>query len=799
VAVRARIEFEGIVQGVGFRPFLHRLAEESGLSGWVLNSSAGVLMELEGERPAIEEYVRRVREDGPPLSRVLVARVRYLAPLGFQGFTIRPSRKEENALTLLCPDVATCSDCLRELFDPADRRFCYPFINCTNCGPRYTIVRSLPYDRPQTTMAGFPLCPACEAEYRNVEDRRYHAQPVACAECGPTLWFETPEGERLSVDTISHAAGLLRDGKAVALKGLGGFHVACRADSDEAVLGLRRRKQRSFFKPLAVMLPSIDVARELCEVSGAAEEWLVSHIRPIVLLPLKPGAVPGKLSAFVAPNLDRLGVMLPYTPLHHLLLAETGLPLVMTSGNLSDEPIVADNDEARTRLSPLVDGLLLHDRPIHARCDDSVLTADDDGSCAVLRQARGFSPYPLALPEDGPSVLALGGDIKTTFAASRGHFVFVSPHLGDAEHLGTYSAFRETWEHYRTLFDLRPEAVACDMHPGYHTARWAEELAAELRVPLLQVQHHHAHLAALLAETGLRGPLPAIVADGTGYGTDGTTWGGELLYGDEAACERLAHLRTILLPGGDAAAREPWHIALSLLHVAAPERMSGYADDLLSGRLAERARGSAGYRVSDEPDPSYSRPRAADVRLVLSMLAAGVNLAPSSALGRLFDGIAALLGVTLRATYEAQAPMELEALLSCGPDPGAPEALPVVEGGVVDWAPFIQALARDPGDTAGWAWRFHHWVAQAFLASLAVDARAAGSSRVLASGGCMLNNTLRRLLRQGCAARGLSLVVHRDVPPGDGGLSLGVLRVAQAHVCGSAQRGGALVRGIGNH
>jgi len=430
--VRGRIEFEGIVQGVGFRPFLHKLADKMGLKGWVLNSSSGVLLELEGQREQLEEYVRRVQHEGPELSRVLVARMRILPAMGFTGFEIKPSRREEGELTLLCPDVATCHDCQRELFDPQDRRYRYPFINCTNCGPRYTIVQSLPYDRPRTTMAGFPLCAGCRAEYEDLDDRRYHAQPVACAKCGPQLWLEDARGDKVAGDAIEEAARRLIAGETLAIKGLGGFHLACRADSDEAVLKLRERKRRSFFKPLALMVPSLKAAQQLCRLDEVAAQWLQSTVSPVVLLPAKPGVIGRAVSAYVAPRLDQLGLMLPYTPVHHLLMAAVPHPLVMTSGNLSDEPIVYDNAEAREKLSALVDGMLMHDRPIHMRCDDSVLSADADGRYTVFRHSRGFTPFPLALPDDGPSVLALGGDIKTTFAASRGHFAFVSPHLGDA-------------------------------------------------------------------------------------------------------------------------------------------------------------------------------------------------------------------------------------------------------------------------------------------------------------------------------------------------------------------------------
>lgn len=778
---RIRIEFEGIVQGVGFRPFLHRLAEELRLAGWVLNSSAGVVLELEGPPARLDCYIQRVQTEAPALSRILVTRVRQLPVFGYTGFNIQPSRIEAGALTLLCPDVATCPDCLRELFDPADRRYRYPFINCTNCGPRYTIVTGLPYDRPQTTMAGFTLCPACRREYEDVGDRRYHAQPIACPACGPQLWFETPAGERLEVDPLAHAAQLLANGAVLAIKGLGGFHLACRADADVAVLTLRRRKQRSYYKPLAVMAPGMDVVRQLCAVDAAAEEWLSSPISPIVLLPMQPHIAGTAISRYVAPNLDRLGVMLPYTPLHHLLLAAVGLPLVMTSGNYSDEPIVADNAGAREKLSSLVDGLLLHDRPIHARCDDSVLAADAAGACTVLRHSRGLSPFPFALPTAGPEVLAFGGDIKTTFAASRGQFAFLSPHLGDADQLATYGLFRETWEHYQRLFDLHPAAIACDMHPGYHTARWAQELAAELDLPLLKVQHHHAHLAALLTEHGLAGAVPAIVADGTGYGADGMLWGGELLYGDESTCERITHLRPLLLAGGDAAVHDPWRIALALIQEAAPEELPRYIRRLLSGELNARVLKEHPGRLVDETAAQWRLPDESEVQLVQQMLQQRLGVGASTALGRLFDGIAALLGVTLHTSYEGQAPMELEALAGWPvEDEPAASGTESQAQGVIDWVPLVREYLLEERPLRERARQFHSWVARSFLAAAAAAHRCQQTSVLLASGGCMQNSRLKHLLVAGCARQGWKLLTHKELPAGDGGLALGVLRVAQS-------------------
>ena len=774
--VRGRIEFEGIVQGVGFRPALHRFALDLGLAGWVMNTSAGVLLELEGPRGLIEEFIRLVREEGPPLARVLVTRVRWLPLAGFAGFEIRGSEHLPGELTLLCPDVATCPDCLRELFDPADRRYRYPFINCTNCGPRYTIVKSLPYDRPATTMAGFPLCPDCAAEYADPADRRYHAQPVACAACGPRLWYKDASGE-LPGDAITLATEALLAGRTIAIRGLGGFHLACRADDDDALLRLRRAKGRSFFKPLAVMVPTLDDARRICEVDDSAAELLASSLAPIILLPLRDSAEDTAVSRYAAPRLGNLGVMLPYTPIHHLLLREVGVPLVMTSGNLSDEPIITDNDAALDRLAGIADGFLLHDRPIHSRCDDSVLFSHPPVGQTVYRHSRGFTPFPIALPEGGPAVLALGGDIKTTFAASRDSFIFVSPHLGDAAHPATYAFLREAWEHYRSLFGLAPEVIASDSHPGYHTAQWAEELATEYGVPLVRVQHHHAHLAALLAEFNLSGPHTAIVADGTGYGADGTLWGGEVLTGDASSYTRNSHLRPIMLPGGDGAVREPWRIAMALIHGAQPDALDDYCALLTSGGLTERVAGEFPGRIPDSADPVWRPPDPADVRLVTGMLMSDTACTPSSALGRLFDGIAALLGVTIATTYEGQGPMELEALALSQPQVKLP--IPISGGGeVIDWGPLVRLLITRSHTSAQSSLILHRWTARAFLDRAL--RHAPEGTPILATGGCLQNSLLRRLLEEGCNAAGRKLLTHRDIPPGDGGLAVGVLRIAQA-------------------
>ena len=707
---RRRLIVTGVVQGVGFRPFVHRLAARFELAGFVLNDSRGVVIEVEGSAAAVDAFADELRRDAPPLARVTSIAATKLDPLGEDGFRIAASRP--GAPQAMVPaDAATCDDCLRELFDPEDRRHRYPFVNCTHCGPRLTITRAVPYDRENTTMSAFPMCAACRSEYEDPADRRFHAEPIACPACGPRL--DMP---------LEDAVAVLREGGVLAVKGLGGWHLACDAADDGAVARLRERKRRDE-KPFAVMATHPGL---LCVLTPAAHAALRTPARPIVLMPRRPGA---PVAAAVAPGCPWLGVMLPYTPLHHLLLHDFGGPLVMTSGNRSDEPIAVADDDARARLDPIADAFLGHDRPIHRRCEDSVTRPG-----LVLRRSRGFAPGALALPVPAPRpIVAAGAELKGTFCVARGNEAFLSPHLGDLDREPAFRAFGEDLELYLSMLGVEPEAVACDMHPDYLSTRWAGDQG----VPVLEVQHHHAHAAACLAEHGETGPALALVFDGTGYGTDGTLWGGELLRCDLEGFERVAHLEPVPLPGGEAAIREPWRVAAAYL---------------------ERA----GRPV---PFERWSR-----VRESLK-----VNAPESSGMGRLFDAVAAVLGVRERVSYEGQAAIELEWL--AGEVPAEPYAC-AVEGGLIAGVDLVRAAHDDfaagrPRTEVAAA--FHEGVA---LAAAAVCEQAATPRTVVLSGGTFQNARLLASVRRGLEAVGFRVLAHRRVPPNDGGISFGQAAVA---------------------
>jgi hydrogenase maturation protein HypF len=705
---RRRIRVRGVVQGVGFRPFVYSLARRYGLGGFVLNDGGGVVVEVEGEGAVLDTFVAALCGEAPSLARVDSVVSEPAQTLGESEFRIAES--VATARTALIPaDVATCADCLRELFDPADRRYRYPFVNCTQCGPRFTIVRGVPYDRALTTMAGFELCVACRREYEDPLDRRFHAEPVCCPACGPRL--SSP---------LEDAVERLRAGAIMAVKGLGGYHLACDAANEETVARLRARKVRED-KPFALMTSA---PHALVELDDAERGLLESRVRPIVLARRRDGA---PVAASVAPGTPWLGVMLPYTPLHHLLCHDFGAALVMTSGNVSDEPIAFDDDDARARLASIADAFLSHDRPIHRRCEDSVVRAE-----FPLRRSRGYAPaaVPLPLRAQRP-IVAAGAELKSTFCVARGGDAFLSPHLGDLEGDLALRAFHTDLALYLEMLDVRPEVVAYDLHPEYLATKWALEQDAEL----VGVQHHHAHAAACLAEHGETGPALALVFDGTGFGTDGTLWGGELLRCDLASFERVAHLEPVPLPGGAAAVREPWRVAA--VHL-------------------ERA----GIAVPWERWPQ--------VRASLQ-----VNAPLSSGMGRLFDAVAALLGVRDVVTYEGQAAIELEQL--AGDTVAAPYAWQL--GGA---APLVRAIADDleaGRDRSEIAAAFHETIA----AASADACEAAIEPRVVVlSGGSfqnlrLLDSTTRRLRE-----RGFRVLGHRVVPPNDGGISYGQAAVAAA-------------------
>jgi len=751
----------GVVQGVGFRPFVYRLASEEGLAGSIGNDTDGVTIEIEGPAAHVEAFLQRLSGETPPLARIDSIAVRELEATGEAGFRIVSSQVKGQVSTGIPADAATCADCLRELLDPADRRFRYPFLNCTNCGPRFTITRRIPYDRPQTSMARFPMCAECQAEYDDPTNRRFHAQPNACWKCGPRVWLETTDGTAISTeDPIAETIERLLAGQVMAIKGIGGFHLSVDATSETAVMRLRERKRR-YGKPLAVMVRDLDAARALCDLDATEEALLQTSARPIVLARARAG---NKIAPSVAPGIPWLGIYLPYAPLQHLLFADARVrALVMTSANLSEEPIAIDNSEARTRLSAIADAFLMHDREILQRCDDSV-TAVVDQAPQLIRRARGYVPLGMELTLDAPPLLAVGGHLKNVFALARGRFAYQSQHLGDLENLTGLEFFKESLDHLMRTFVIEPETVVHDMHPGYLSTAWAKEWASERGLRLLAVQHHHAHIAGCMAEHGLREPVIGLSLDGTGYGTDGRIWGGEVLICEMDRFERFAHLDYVAMPGGEAAIREPWRMALAHLH-------------------------AAGCSITDAATLRLVGATEPEARVLLRMMERGVNAPLTSSCGRLFDAAAALVMARREVDYEAQAAIELEGAAVDEPDaPGYP--MEIADG---DWArheparitaaPLWRELMRDLREDVGSARiaaRFHAGVAAGFVQA-AVSARTAtGAARVALSGGCMHNRRLARLLRAGLEAEGFEVFQLRRVSPGDGGLSYGQVAVAAA-------------------
>jgi hydrogenase maturation protein HypF len=750
---RRAVEVRGIVQGVGFRPFVYHLATSLNLAGFVNNQTGTVRIEIEGEPAALDRFLAELAAHPPPLARVEHTSWEPLPLRGEAEFRIAPSEADAAAPIFISPDVAVCDDCLAEMSDPADRRFGYPFLNCTNCGPRLTIITGAPYDRASTTMAGFPMCPACWAEYDDPANRRFHAQPTACPACGPRLILRDASGERLDAgDPLAHFAEALRAGKIGALKGLGGYHLACDARDASAMAELRRRKHRDE-KPFAVMVANAAAAETLCDVQPAERELLVSFRRPIVLLRKRS---PCGVADAVAPGNPALGVMLPYTPLHHLLMrAVGGIPLVMTSGNRSDEPIAYEDADALERLLGIADLFLNHDRPIHVRCEDSV-TRVIDGLELPLRRSRGYAPQSVPLPVARPlPVLAVGGQFKGTFALGRDRQAFLSHHVGDLDDYSAYRAFVRDIGLYEQLFAVRPALLVHDFHPEYASTRYARERAEREGIGLLAVQHHHAHLAACLADNGLDGPALGVTFDGTGYGTDGAVWGGEFLVGDCRQFRRVAHLRYVGLPGGEQAIRQPWRLAVAHLADAGAECPS------LAARLNR-----------------------AEVRLVRQMLEKRVNAPWTSSAGRLFDAVASLAGVRDRVSYEGQAAVELEWLATGVEADGTyPFGLAPGEPLVVDTRPLIRAVADDVNrgaDAARVARRFHTTLVELIATACARIRAATGLAAVALSGGVFLNALLTREVTARLTGAGFRVYRHRQVPPNDGGLSLGQLAVALA-------------------
>jgi hydrogenase maturation protein HypF len=755
---RKSVRVCGVVQGVGFRPFVYRIATDARLAGHIGNDTDGVTIEIEGAEEDITTFLTRLREEPPPMARIDSIGVEDLAVTGQLGFSIVSSQVLGRVSTGIPADAATCPDCLRELLDPGDRRYRYPFLNCTNCGPRFTITRSIPYDRPQTSMAVFPMCAACQAEYDDPLNRRFHAQPNACWTCGPRVWMCGADGNEIEAkDPMTVCIDRLMSGRILAIKGIGGFHLSVEATNEQAVMRLRERKHR-YGKPLAVMVRDVEAARALCELSGEDEKLLLAPARPIVLARARGG---NGIAPAVAPGIPWLGVFLPYAPLQHLLFADERVrALVMTSANLSEEPIAIDNDEARTRLANIADEFLMHNREILQRCDDSV-AAVVDGAPQLIRRARGFVPLAIDLSVEAPPLLAVGAHLKSVLTLARGRYAYQSQHLGDLESLTALAFFEESLAHLMRTFEVEPEVVAHDMHPGYMSTDWAKQWAETRGLRLIAVQHHHAHVAACMAEHALDGPVIGLSLDGTGYGTDGRIWGGEVLICTREGFERFAHLEYVPMPGGDGAVREPWRMALAVLHAA--------------GLESDQAAALAGAAESE-------------AKVLMRMIERGINAPQTSSLGRLFDAAGAIILKRRTVDYEAQAAIELEGLAVGEPDhlerrDYVPDLVSWGDGYVLKTRGLWRALADDIRrgvPRARIAMQFHAGVAKGFIGAAANARERLGISQVVLSGGCMHNRRLAHLLRTGLEAREFRVFRHRRVSPGDGGLSYGQAAVAAA-------------------
>ncbi|HZZ51555.1 MAG TPA: carbamoyltransferase HypF [Pseudonocardia sp.] len=776
MATRVRVQVSGIVQGVGFRPFVHGLAGALGLHGQVTNTESGVVIEAEGDREAVHKFLSELRDRPPPLAVIEQIETTELPPRGGSGgFVIRTSTSAGRRDTLISPDIATCADCLAELADPADRRYRYPFINCTNCGPRFTIVTGVPYDRGATTMAGFPMCAECAREYHDPTDRRFHAQPTCCPACGPTVRLIGSDGVPLHPerDAIGAAVTLLRDGAILAVKGLGGYHLAALAGGpvgEVAVARLRARKHRED-KPFAVLLPDLDAAAALVHLDGVATEVLGSRRRPIVLCPKRePRRGESWLAEAVAPGNRYLGVLLPYTPLHQLLVDGVAEPVVLTSGNVSDEPIAFRDDDAAHRLAPIADAFLVHDRPIHIRADDSVVRIAQ-GAPMLIRRSRGYAPEPMGLGWPAPRpILGCGAELKNTFCLAKGTRAVLSHHIGDLENVETLQAYTSGVAHLSELFDVCPELLAHDLHPEYLSTKYALEAEESTGVELLAVQHHHAHLAACLADNGVAGPVLGVACDGLGYGPDGTLWGGEVMVASLTQFRRLAHLRGVPMPGGVAAVREPWRMAAAYLRL-------GYGVDEVpdgAAALVER-QGSRWARLGALLDLAEL-----DASGLGSGRPSAVNTPLTSSAGRLFDAVASLVGIRDKVNFEGQAAIELEQAVDLEERGWYPARQ---EGPFLDGVDLVRGVVDDLGaglEVGTVAARFHNGLVE-LLAGACVRGRAElGLDVVALSGGVFQNVILTRWLTARLRADGFEVLTHRRVPTNDAGISFGQVAVAAA-------------------
>jgi len=788
--IGASIHITGIIQGVGFRPFVYSLAKRLKLKGWVRNTSAGVDIEVDGTPKALEEFVEALECEHPRLATIDSIHINNRPPNGFDDFEIIQSEPIADAFQPISPDVSICDDCLRELYDPTDRRYRYPFINCTNCGPRFTIITDIPYDRPNTTMAPFEMCSDCAAEYQDPLDRRFHAQPVACPVCGPHLWLEYQDvsqtflGPEGTESAIAQTRELLKDGTIVAIKGLGGFHLACDGTNPEAVAKLRKRKLR-VDKPFALMMYDIDTVERNCLLNQKEKDLMLTKERPILLLWRRPES---NISRQVAPNQKTLGVMLPYTPLHYILLEpEDGFPeaLVMTSGNLSEEPIATQNRDAYDRLGALSDAFLMHNRDIHTRCDDSVIRIvampdlksiynnqprspkSDLANYKIypLRRSRGYSPFPIHLPWETIPLLSTGPELKNTFCLTQGRYAFLSHHIGDMENYETLKSFQEGVDHFETLFRIHPKAIVYDLHPNYLATRYALERSERESIPAVGVQHHHAHIAACMAEHGIIGdhPMIGVSFDGTGYGDDGHIWGGEFLFADYKKYQRFAHLTYVPLPGGDKAIQEPWRIALSWLHYLGLD----WEEDLYPVKHASHHL------------PSYMD--ISSLEIIRRQISKEINAPLTSSMGRLFDAVASLVGVRQEINYEAQAAIELEALVDPNETGSYSFTLDQNQSSTlvpmnIDPSPTFRTILNDLQHNVSIpviAARFHNGLSKMVAGVCLRMRREFGTNEVVLSGGVWQNTILLTLTMNRLSQEGFQVYIHNIVPSNDGGLALG--------------------------
>ena len=753
----AKIGVRGVVQGVGFRPFIYRLAQDHNLKGWVRNTSGSVEIKIEGDEESLDHFLIDLEMQAPPMAHIERVQATFYPPNGFTEFQILGSLSQEGEYQLVSPDIATCEDCKKEIFYPTDHRFRYPFTNCTNCGPRFTIIEDIPYDRPKTTMHKFEMCPQCQQEYDDPLDRRFHAQPNACPECGPDLTLVDGDGRPVEGDdVIKTAASFLKIGKILALRGLGGFQLACDASNEEAINLLRSRKIRSS-KPFAVMIATLEAIKKHCLVSPEEQQLLQSPECPIVLLRWQGSS--SDISPVIANNLKYLGVMLPYTPLHHLLLSEARLPLVMTSGNLSEEPIAKDNDEALTRLQGIADYFLLHNREIASRYDDSVYMVES--TPRAIRRARGYAPNPISLPFQSKQILACGAELKNTFCLTKDKHAFISQHIGDMENEETLEHFKNTISLYKKLFRIDPEIIAHDLHPEYLPTKYARQAGAEQGLSLIPVQHHHAHIVSCLVENKVEAPAIGVAFDGTGYGIDGTIWGGEFLLSDWRSFQRVGHLEYVPMPGGAAAIKKPYRMALSYLHTLLGEDFS------LAGL-------------------NLSKFNPAELAVIRQQLRQGINCPLTSSAGRLFDAVSALVGVRAEINYEAQAAIELEMLALDRVDKSGINCYPfdIIESqgmNVIKLGELLFTIAEDVKNNIPVpiiSVKFHNTVAQVITKMCQLIARESGITQVALSGGVFQNRLLLKLATVALEREHFRVLTHHLVPCNDGGVSLGQAVIA---------------------